>query len=499
MTASQTRQPRGFTKRATLRLLAATAVLTLASVALAQDDEEDETMAPSPMRMRGTASVTAGGAQDIGYARTTIASGGIPADNALIVEGLLSEHDLPVSGPPCERLFCPLLATGYAPSFDSDRGEIWVQLGFNSNIDLASFERRPLNAAIVLDRSGSMGGEKMEIVRRAALTLLDDLGADDRLALISYASTPEVDRTSRAVDNSDIFERDVRGWSTGGSTNLEGALDLGYREVARHAGNERFENRVFVFTDMLPNVGATGPDSFREQANRWASEGINLTVIGVGSDFGQELGLTLGELRGSNYFYLQDRDEAERRFGSELPFMVTPVAYDVTMTIETAPGFELTGVYGVPEADESGAITTEIKTLFLSQRGGAIVMRFIPSDAQRVVWRPETPIANVSLEYATLQGDTESSSSVARFAMPTFEPEAPVFEQTGPYRAWALVQQSLMMRRSIADFHAGDAELARNRLSDLAGTLRAVAAETGDDSLIEEAELVEQLARNLGS
>jgi len=509
-------------KRSWLVMLVTATMLVSAGLALAQDrddddDEEADFSAPvrtemqmdaAPMRMRaapsaggvgaaGTASVTAGGAQDIRYARQLIEQGGIPPENGLIAEGILSEHDLPVDGPPCDRTFCPLLESGYAPSFDSDRGEIWVQLGFNSNIDLSTFERKSLNVAIVLDRSGSMGGEKMEVVRAAALALLADLGPRDRLALVSYASTPEVDLPSTVVDDHDVFEGHIRGWATGGSTNLEGALQLGYQEVGRHAGDADYENRVIVFTDMLPNVGITSAGSFREMSNRWASEGINLTVIGVGADFGQGLGLALSELRGGNYYFLRDRDEARRTFGEELPFMVTPVAYDVEMTIDTAPGFELTGVYGVPEADESGSISTEIKTLFLSSRGGAILMRFIPSDAVRASWSADTPISHVTLDYLTAAGDEESAEAIATFAMPTFEPTEPTFAQTGPYRAWALVQQSLIMRQAIADYGGGDAELARARLSDLAGTLRAVAEQTGDDSISDEVELVEHLARNM--
>lgn len=482
------------------------ACLLMGGLALAQgedDDEEDAIMempaAPEPLRVqpRTSASVTAGGAQDINHARQLIAAGQVPNLNAIVPEGLLSEHDLPVEGPECTMTFCARLSAGYAPAFDSGRNEIWIQLGFGSNIDLEAFSRGPLNAAIVLDRSGSMGGEKMEVVRTAALAMLERMGPEDRLALVSYASTPEVDLASTQVTDSEALERVVRGWATGGSTNLEGALELGYREVARHAGEAGYENRVIVFTDMLPNVGMTSPDSFRGMSSRFASEGINLTVIGVGSDFGQELGLTLSELRGGNTYFLRDRDEAQRVFGEELDFMVTPVAYDVDLGIEAARGFELTGVYGVPNADDDGRIETHLATLFLSQRGGAILMRFIPSDTTAATWSPTNPISNVTLEYTTVGGERRSQSVSARLALPAGPVERPMFEQHGPYRAWALVQQALIMRAAIENAQAGNGELAVAQLTDLAGTLRTVATETGDEPLSREADLVEQLLQNI--
>lgn len=475
----------------------------------AQDDDDDEDvemdfggvellMEMSPGRsMGGSASVTAGGAQDIGHARQLIEGGYIPSAISLIAEGLLSEHDLPVDGPPCDQLFCPLLSTGYAPSFDSEQSEIWVQLGFNSNIDLGTFERRPVNLAIVLDRSGSMGGMNIEIVKAAATALVDQLGPDDRLALVSYADVPEVDLESTAADDHEVFQDIIDGWMAQGSTNLEGALDMGYREVARHAGDGPYENRVIVFTDMLPNVGITTPESFEGMSSRWAVEGINLTVIGVGYDFGQQLGLTLSQLRGGNYYFLQDTEEAGKIFGEELDFMVTPVAFDVDMEITAGPGFELTGVYGVPEANEDGEITTHIATLFLSQRGGAIMLRFIPSETTAAVWSPELPICNVELSYTTVEGDSNSDSAFATFAMPALPPEAPIFEQEGPYRAWILVQESIMMRTAIDNYNTGNQDLARAQLGELAGTIRTVADETDNDALAAEADLVEQLLENM--
>lgn len=477
----------------------------------AQDDDDDEDvefesmdmymdapMIMSPGRsLGGSASVTAGGAQDINHARQLIEGGYVPSSISLIAEGLLSEHDLPVDGPACERLFCPLLSTGYAPSFDSERSEIWVQLGFNSNIDLGTFERRPLNLAIVLDRSGSMGGLNIEIVKAAANALVDQLGPDDRLALVSYASVPEVDLESTAADDHDVFQEIIDGWAAEGSTNLEGALDLGYREVARHAGDSEYENRVIVFTDMLPNVGITTPESFEGMSSRWAVEGINLTVIGVGYDFGQQLGLTLSQLRGGNYYFLRDTEEAGKIFGEELDFMVTPVAFDVDMEIAAGPGFELTGVYGVPKANDDGEITTHIATLFLSQRGGAIMLRFIPSETTTAAWSPESPICNVELSYTTVEGDQNSASAFATFAMPALPPEAPIFEQEGPYRAWMLVQQSIMMQTAIENYNIGDQDLARAQLGELAGTIRTVAAETNNDALLAEADLVERLLETM--
>ena len=125
------------------------------------------------------------------------------------------------------------------------------------------------------------------------------------------------------------------------------------------------------------------------------------------------------------------------------------------------------------------------------------MLRFIPSETTAAVWSPESPICNVELSYTTVEGDSNSDSAFATFAMPALPPEAPIFEQEGPYRAWMLVQQSIMMQTAIENFNAGNEDLARAQLGELAGTIRTVAGETDDDALLAEADLVEHLLANM--
>ena len=77
-------------------------------------------------------------------ARRKIAEGQVPRAEDFVIEGLSSEHDLPLEGPPCE-----------------DRQEVFVQVGMSSHVDPATFRRKPLDAALVIDHSGSMQGEAM--------------------------------------------------------------------------------------------------------------------------------------------------------------------------------------------------------------------------------------------------------------------------------------------------------------------------------------------------
>ena len=119
--------------------------------------------------------VTPGGSQDIGVARDIIEAGGIPRHTHFSAEGLFSEHDLPLNGEECAELLCPRSATSGIVPIDDPTERYLVQLGFGTNIDGATFERRPLNLALAVDISGSMGTDKMNAGKRALDVLVGQL------------------------------------------------------------------------------------------------------------------------------------------------------------------------------------------------------------------------------------------------------------------------------------------------------------------------------------
>ncbi|MCP3858461.1 MAG: VWA domain-containing protein, partial [Phycisphaeraceae bacterium] len=117
--------------------------------------------------------------------------------------------------------------------------------------------RKPANLTFVVDTSGSMAsGNRLGLVKDMLGMILDRLGPDDRIALVSFGSAARIEQTITA--NLDGMRNGISKLSSGGSTNAEHGLDLGYGEASR-AFRKGMINRVILCSDGVANVGARGP------------------------------------------------------------------------------------------------------------------------------------------------------------------------------------------------------------------------------------------------
>ncbi len=434
----------------------------------------------------GGAGARAGGAQDIALARSKVAAGEVPTPQDFPPEGLFAEHDLPLEGSPCADVFCVRVGTALAPDAEAgpDGGVAeasWVQLGMASNIDLSTFHRRPLNAAIVIDNSGSMSGGKLEAVKAAAEVLVDKLGEGDLLTVVRFDGSSEVLVGPLPVTNREQFKARIRTLSAGGSTCIECGLRDGFDRIARNASADR-DGRLFLFTDALPNVGATGESEFMRLLTANAEWGVGVTAFGVGLDFGQQLVTEMTSAKGANYFYLDTLERTRTIFDTDFDLMVTPVAYDLQLELEPAPGVTLASVYGVP-GENVTTLKSTVKTVFLSRTRGALVARL-------AAVAPGAAIATAKLTFTTAAGEAREAtlSAVAPAGA------APSYSGPGARKTVALTRFVVAARKACERFGAGDVGDAKAVAQNAAAELAAEATALGDTELQKEADFARKLA-----
>jgi len=255
---------------------------------------------------------------------------------------------------------------------------------------VAGARQRPLNLAVVLDRSGSMTGAKIEQARQAAEMLLDRLGPDDVFSLVTYDSEVEVlvppQRISRNVSE---IRRRIRGVEPRGATALYAGVEIGGRQLAEFFDAEGI-NRVLLLSDGIANVGPSSNREIADLGQRLAREGRSVTTIGLGQDYNEELMSALAEASDANYYYVADAEALPAVFESELGEIRNVVARGLVLEIVFPEGVEPLGFLGRPEtiSDRRGEIAFgtlaagQNREVFVSCR---VAPGFAEAEAQPVV------------------------------------------------------------------------------------------------------------------
>jgi Ca-activated chloride channel family protein len=253
--------------------------------------------------------------------------------------------------------------------------------------------RMPTDLVVVLDRSGSMAGDKIEHARAAVRALINGLGEGDRFALVTYSDGAQAAIPLGAIADRRQWLAIVDSIGTDGGTNLSSGLDLalGMIDGARHAGRAP---RVVLISDGLANQGDASREGLVARASRAARGEYALSAVGVGADFDEGLMAALADAGTGNFHFLASAAGLDRILAAEFATARETVASGLRVAIEPADGVEVVDAAGYPLAHEAGAVAFRPGDLFAGQERRIWVTLRVPSNAAGVV-----SLGRFSLEY----------------------------------------------------------------------------------------------------
>ena len=274
-------------------------------------------------------------------------------------------------------------------------------------------QRTPVNVALVLDRSGSMAGEKLRKAKEAALNALDRLGPNDIVSVVTFESTVHVLVPATKLTDKVSVREAIQGIEADGSTALFAGVSKGAEEVRKFHDRNRV-NRVVLLTDGLANVGPGSPKELGALGASLKKEGIAVTTLGLGQDYNEDLLTALAGKSDGNHGYVKSADELNRFFTLEFGDVLAVVAQEVAIEIHCAEGIRPVRVLG-REAEIAGqTVVAQISQIYSRQEKFVMLEVEIPATLENQT----REIATVKVSYAnmaTRTTDKLTSAISARF------------------------------------------------------------------------------------
>ena len=214
-----------------------------------------------------------------------------------------------------------------------------VNLGIKAR-DVKDTADIPSNIVFLVDVSGSMKNyDKLPLLQMGFDMLVDDLDKNDRVSIVTYASSSDVVIAGVPGNEHSKIKRAINSLEASGSTNGGEGIKTAYR-LAEKFFIEGGNNGVIMATDGDLNVGITSVDELEDLISDKKEGGVFLSVLGFGTGNYNESTLeTLADKGNGNYSYIDCLSEAKKVLVDEFNSTLFTVAKDVKFQIEFNPRY----------------------------------------------------------------------------------------------------------------------------------------------------------------
>lgn len=201
---------------------------------------------------------------------------------------------------------------------------------------------------------------KLDWVKESFAIFIDKVRDQDFVSLIIFDDFSEVIYPSTQMNSEkkrEQFRSAVDSIQTRGGTNLVAGLEAGYSQVFANYRSD-YNNRVLFLTDGVGNS-----KGILEMAEQYLELGVNVSTIGLGSNFDVNLMIDLAKKGGGSSRFISDKEEMQETFGDELDRMIVPAAKNLKMKLMVPEWINISDTWGYRNEKSGHSVKYSLPTL----------------------------------------------------------------------------------------------------------------------------------------
>lgn len=353
-------------------------------------------------------------------------------------------------------------------------GEVYVGVWIDATNQVTQTVRAPVDLSLVVDTSGSMAGEKIANARMAAQSLLETLHDGDIVSIYAFSDGVYefAPPTVVSAQTRGALMQAVQRFEAAGSTNLFGGMSAGIARVAQ-APSSHTVRRVMLISDGMANVGPSDPASLGDLAARGTEHGIQVSAIGVGTDYDERTLAQLAVRSAGRLYHLATPSQMAVILREEMGLLAQTVATDAYIEVVPAPGVVIIEGLTTGSVIENGKLRIPVGSVFAGMHRDLLFRARVDSS------RPgNRPLATARVVYREA-----SAARAERIA------ETPLVIAATPDARAAATSRNDRVETLVATYHAsrsqmraaealnrGDAATAERELAQAEAQVRTAAA-----------------------
>lgn len=271
--------------------------------------------------------------------------------------------------------------------------------------ELPGGRRHDLNIALVLDRSGSMGGAAIAEARKAAQYVVDHLEPGDRCGIVIYDNVAELLAPATHVTDRKRLKDLIRTIETRGSTDLHQGWLVG-AEALSPFPVERAISRVILLSDGNANAGVTDPATIEAQVARLAAAGVTTSTLGLGRSFNEGLMTLIARAGRGRAYYGETAEDLMAPFREEFDLLNAIVGRKVSCLLKPVTGVSMEVLNPYPRDAQGRIILPDV-----AWGSEAVVAVRLHVPAALAQGTSLVELLSTSIAYTDLEGQVRGAAS----------------------------------------------------------------------------------------